>query len=218
MKSPIAKSTSRRGAALLEYGLLVGLVAAMAIASVASLGQRQNFDYLVAALNVYEVTSPLGNYLNNGDFDDPSGMLPTSWGYKGSALQGWTSKNGRPFELHDSGWQGMKSVSGAYWLDTNASPGAMDIEQSLDNLTPGAVYRLTLFAGDRDSDLDGEALVFWNGQLVGSLDPDQEDIMQEFDFYIQEGVGDGTNRIRIVDIGSNDSNGLSLDEVRIWGR
>ena len=198
--------------------MLVGLISAVTITAVLKLGEQIEFDYLVDTLQVYEVTNPLGNYLVNGDFDDPTGMTPMTWGYTGMSLQGWTSNTGYAFELHDSGWQGMSSVSGGYWLDTNASPGQLDIEQSVQNLEPDAVYRLTLFAGDRDADLDGEALVFWNGSLVGSIDPDQEDIMQEFNFFIREGDGDGSNRIRIVEIGSDDSNGLSLDEVRIWGR
>jgi len=207
-----------KGASLVEYGMIVGLISALAIATVSQLGKQVEFEYLVDALHVHEVHEPLGNYLVNGDFDDPSGMTDRAWGHFGPTLPGWISNNGQPFELHHSGWQGMVSVSGDYWLDTNASPGPIDIEQSVSGLTPGAVYRLTIHAGDRDPDLDGEAIIFWNGLVVGRLDPTVEDVMQEFSFHIREGDGDGTNRIRIVDIGQNDSNGLSLDEVRIWGR
>lgn len=209
---------SEKGAALLEYGVLAGLISVVAISAVANLGEEMRFEYLVDALEVHEITSPLGNFLVNGDFDDASGMTATTWGYSGSSLLGWTSRNGQPFELHDSGWQGMTSVNGDYWLDTNGSPGAIDIEQYVTGLNADEVYRLTLFAGDRDPDLDGRAMVLWNGETVGYIDPSVEDIMQEFNFYIQEGTGDGANRIRIVDIGDNDSNGLSLDQVRIWGR
>jgi len=207
-----------RGAALVEYGMLVGLISVATIAAVVKFGEALEFEYLVSALQVHEIIQPLGNYLVNGDFDDPSGKTAEIWGYSGPTLLGWTSLNGQPFELHASGWQGMNSVNGGYWLDTNASPGAIDIEQQVANLIPGAIYRLTLFAGDRDADLDAEAIIFWNGQIVGLIDPNVEDIMQEFNFHIREGVGDGTNRIRILDIGANDANGLSLDEVRIWGR
>jgi Flp pilus assembly pilin Flp len=214
----ILSSRASKGAALVEYGVLVGLISAVAISAVVSLGDEVQFDYLVTALEVHEISSPLGNYLDNGDFDDVSGMVATSWGYSGSTLFGWTSKNGEPFELHQSGWQGMTSVNGNYWLDTNSSPGAMDIEQYVTGLNSGEVYRLTLFAGDRDPDLDGLAMVFWNGSFVGYIDPTVEDVMQKFDFHIQEGDGDGSNRIRIVDTGHNDANGLSLDQVRIWGR
>jgi len=211
-------AASNRGAALVEYGVLVGLIAAVAISAVASLGKKVEFDYLVDALEIHEITSPLGNYLENGDFDDVRGMSVTAWGFSGPDLEGWTSKNGERFELHASGWQGMTSVSGSYWLDTNSSPGALDIEQYVIGLIPGDVYRLTIIAGDRDPDLDGLAMVFWNGLLVGQIGPTVEDIMQEFHFHIREGEGDGTNRIRLVEIGHNDSNGLSLDQVRIWGR
>lgn len=214
----MTKRMNRKGASLAEYGLLVGLISALAISSVLALGRAVDFSYLVGALNVHEIHSSLDNYLVNGDFDDVTGMTPTSWGYKSPALQGWTSLNGLQFELHNSGWQGVYSINGDYWLDTNASPGAMDIQQYVTGLIPGAVYKLTLFAGDRDADLDGKAMVFWNGSLVGYLDPTVEDVMEEFTFNIQAGAGDGSDRIRIVDIGANDANGLSLDQVRIWGR
>ena len=207
-----------RGASLVEYALLTGLIAVASIYAVSRLGVATEFELLVDALEIHEITQPLGNYLVNGDFDDVSGMTSQSWGYSGANVEGWTSLNGLPFEFHSSGWQGMTSVSGDYWLDTNASPGGLDIEQHVTGLIHGAVYRLTLQAGDRDPDLDGEALVFWNGELVGSIDPDVEDRMVQFDFHIRAGHGDGTDRIRITDIGANDSNGLSLDEVRIWGR
>lgn len=213
-----SRELGNKGGSLVEYGMLTGLVAAIAIFAVLKLGKRVEFDYLVDALNVHEIHSPLGNYLVNGDFNDPSGMTMTEWGYYGNTIEGWTSRNGLPFEFHSTGWQGITSVAGDFWLDTNASPGHMDIEQFVTDLEPGAVYKLTLFAGDRDSDLDGKALIFWNGTFVGTLNPSVEDVMQEFTYYIREGDGDGTNRIRIVDVGNNDSNGLSLDQVRIWGQ
>lgn len=216
--SPLLSRTAAHGAALVEYGALVGLVAVVSIGSVAVLGQRANFDYLVAALEVHETTNPLENFLTNGDFDDVTGMTPSGWGYYSPTTEGWTSNNGLNFEFHNDGWQGMDSVNGNYWLDTQESPGGMDIEQTVDGLETGAVYKITLWAGDRDSDLDGEAMVFWNGSLVGTLDPTVEDTMQDFTFFIQSGAGTGEDRVRIVDIGPDDANGISLDEVRIYGR
>jgi Flp pilus assembly pilin Flp len=210
---------NKKGAALVEYGLLVGLVSVISVLSVLSLAKIIRFDYLVTALHMYEISNTLDNYFSNGDFDDPSGMSPTAWGYLSPTLMGWTSNNGRNFELHKSGWQGVFSVNGDYWLDTNASPGHMDISQSITNLHSAAPYRLTLWAGDRDSDLDGEAEVYWNGSLIGTLNPTEEDLMQEFKFIVESLEGaNKTNTIRILDTGDNDSNGLSLDQVRLFGR
>lgn len=121
---------STRAGALVEYGLLAGLVSAIAISSIWSLGRQVDFTHLVAALEVSDIHTPLGNFLENGDFDDVSGMTPTGYGYFSHTLSGWTSNNGLPFELHESGHMGMESVNGDYWLDTAASPGQMDIEQA----------------------------------------------------------------------------------------
>lgn len=211
--------SGRRGAALAEYGMIVGLVSVLSISAVAALGDRTDFSYLIGALEVSQVNDPLENFLVNGDFDDVSGMTETGWGYLAPSISGWeeVSGNNLNFEFHRSGWQGVESVNGGYWLDTNASPGGLTLTQAVDGLQHRAVYKITLFAADRDSDLDGSADVYWNGILKGTLDPTVVDVMQDFTFYIREGEGNGTNRVTIVDTGSNDSNGISLDMVRIYG-
>ena len=208
---------AQKGAALVEYGALVGLIAVVSITAVLALSDEIDFNLQVAALNTHEITNELGNYLVNGDFTNTSGMTATAWGFSATAMDGWVSKNGRPFELHTSGWQGVDSVFGDYWLDTNASPGAMDIEQFVTGLIPGDVYKLTVYGADRDPDLDGEARVFWNGEQVGIINPDQEDVMQIYTFHVRSGAGDGQDRLRIIDTGANDSNGISLDGARLWG-
>lgn len=204
---------------MVEYGFLAGTVAVLSIGAVSALGDRVDFTYLIGALEVYAINDDLSNYLVNGDFDDVTGMGATSWGFFSYDIEGWeeVSGNNRPFEIHYSGHQGMSSINGGFWLDTNASPGGLTIAQYVQGLTPGMVYKITLYAGDRDADLDGSADVYWNGILKGTLDPTVEDEMQDFTFYIQSGEGDGTDRVVIIDTGDNDSNGLSLDEVRIYG-
>lgn len=210
---------STKGAGLVEYGILTGLIALLALASVRELGEQIDFDYMVSALELYEVTGDLDNYLVNGDFDDVTGMTPTSWGYRAFSIEGWDeiSGNNLPFEIHESGHGGMVSINGDFWLDTNASPGALHLSQTLTNLDNRKVYKITLYAGDRDTDLDGQADVYWNGQFIGLLDPTEEDIMQDFTFYIREGAGNGLNQLEIIDSGDNDNSGLALDEVRIYG-
>lgn len=208
-----------RGAALSEYGLLAGLIAAIAISSVLALGRSIRFDYLVGALEGYSITHKLSNYLANGDFDNVSGMSPTAWGYRSYSVAGWSEISGSnlPFELHKDGWQGMHSINGGYWLDTNASPGHLTIAQTLHNLKKDNVYKITLYAGDRDPDLDGSADVYWNGVFKGTVKLDTEDKMKAFSYYIESGEGNGQDTVTIIDTGSNDSNGISLDKVRIYG-
>ena len=218
--SPFSAFIRRRsGATLVEYGTLVGLISAVSITAVAALGDRVDFNYLIGALEVYAIDEELENYLVNGDFSNVTGTTSTNWGYFSYNVAGWEeiSGDGLAFELHDSGRQGVDSVTDSYWLDTNASPGGLTIAQSVAGLEDGNVYKITLFAADRDPDLDGEADVYWNGIRKGTLDPTIEDEMQPFTFYIQSGEGDGSDRVLIIDTGSNDSNGLSLDQVRIFG-
>lgn len=208
-----------KGASLVEYGMLVGLVTLLAIGSVRTFGKDVDFQYAISALELYVLIDDLSNYLVNGDFDDVSDLSSTGWGFLAPTIDGWEEVSGYnlPFELHTSGWDNMESVNGGYWLDTNASPGRLRITQVVQDLEPRQVYKITLFAGDRDSDLDGSADVFWGGEKIGVLDPDVEDVMQSFTFYIQEGAGDGSNRLIIQDTGSNDNSGLSLDVIRIYG-
>lgn len=208
-----------RGSALVEYGMLVGLVSAVAIGGVLALGQKTDFTFLIGVLETSQIKDPLENFLVNGDFDVTTGMTPTSYGYSAAHIAGWQEVSGSnlDFEFHESGHMGVDSVSGDYWLDTNASPGGLTLTQDVTTLESDLVYKITLFAADRDPDLDGSADVYWNGILKGTLNPTIEDIMQEYTFYIREGEGDGQNRVTIIDTGSNDSNGISLDLVRIYG-
>lgn len=208
-----------RAAAVAEYGLILGLISAVSIGAVRSLGEQVDFNYLVGALETSQINDPFQNFLDNGDFNDVTGMTPTSWGFSASNVAGWTETSGNNlnFEYHNSGWQGVDSINGSFWLDTNESPGGLVIEQDVAGLKEDLVYKITLFAADRDSDLDGSADIYWNGLLKGTLDPDEEDVMQDFTFFIREGEGNGLNRVTIADTGSNDANGISLDKVRVYG-
>lgn len=207
-----------KGAGIAEYGLLTGLVALIAIGAVLTLGQAINFNFRITELEVGVANAPHNDYFTNGDFETIEGLEARSYGFEAGQLDGWTSLNDLNFELHDSGYDGMYASEGDYWLDMAASPGNMDIEQEFDGLVYGLAYRLTMYAGDRTAALDNMAMAFWNGQLLGILQASEPDVMEEHSFYIQAGAGDGTDRLRLVEIGSEDNDGMSIDQIRLWGR
>lgn len=207
-----------RGASLVDYGILVGLVAVSAISAVALLGDRVNFGFRVAEQELWMVMNEEANFLENGDFDDATGMEAKNFGFSSGSLEGWRSENGLPFELHNSGHQGMESVNGGYWLDMGASPGAMHISQDIDDLISGWIYTITLFAGDRNPNLTNETWVFWNGTKIGELKATETDVMEEFRFHGEARSGVNTLSLMEVSEGENDNDGMSIDVVRIWGR
>lgn len=209
---------STRGASLIEYGILAGLISIVSITAVSMLGERTTFGFRVADQEIWMAMNEAGNYLDNGDFDDTQGMTSKSFGFSSGSLQGWTSENGLDFELHESGFQGMPSVNGGYWLDMGESPGAMRISQQIDGLIPGYIYALTLYAGDRSSTLKNLTYVMWNGQKIGELKASQQNVMEEFRLHAEAREGVNTLTLMEVSEGPNDYDGMSIDVVRIWGR
>lgn len=208
------------GAALVDYGVLVGLIAVAAIFAITTFGSKVDFVFRVADQEIWMAFNDEANFLDNGDFDDVEGMTSQSFGFSSGSLEGWVSNNGLQFELHESGHQGMESVNGGFWLDMAESPGVMDISQDVDGLIPNQVYTITLSSGDRSPDLSSRTVVFWNGNQIGELRALQINTMTEQRFSIRSGDGDGTDTLRLREVASrtNDNTGMSIDVVRIWGR
>jgi Flp pilus assembly pilin Flp len=209
-----------RGSVLVDYGILVGLIAVAVIFAITIFGKKVDFIYRVVDQEVWMTFNDEANFLDNGDFDDVEGLTSQNFGFSSGSLEGWVSNNGLRFELHESGHQGMASTNGGYWLDMAESPGVMDISQEVDSLIDGQVYTVTLFSGDRTSQLLNRTLVFWNGNQVGELRAIEPDVMTEKRMSIIAGSGDGSNTLRLVEVASqtNDNTGMSIDVIRIWGR
>lgn len=206
---------ARSGATLVEYGLLSGLVAVTSILSLSALGDVVQFQLRVADLRISPVSGPLPDVARNGDFSNNSGGVSQSWGRSVATVQDWTSNNARPFELHNPGHQGMSGVDGEPWLDMAASPGALDISQTYDDLEPGAAYLLSIDAGDRNDSLENRTEVFWNGELKGQLSPDSPDVMETFEFSVMASSDGSDDILRLVEVGGGDNEGISIGRVRL---
>ncbi len=114
------------------------------------------------------------------------------------------------------GWEGMADATdGDYFLDMAESPGQMDISQSVAGIEDGENYTLTFDAGDRTSDLSNSMDVYFGGELIATVDPQQPDAFESFSFDLVGGSGDGTNTIRFVETGTNDNVGISLDNIQL---
>lgn len=206
-----------RGASLVEYGLTVGLIAVVVLSSLANLGERVERLFIRPTLELSLAIHGGDNLLVNGDFEDVEGLEETEWGYPTDELPGWKSTNGLPFELHHTGWESMAAYQGDHWLDMGASPGNLEIVQDIEDLAPGGAYAVSFWAGDRDNDLSNRMEVWFGAELVGVVDPNIADEMTEYRFLIIGGGGDGSDRLRFVETGPEDSVGISIDQVRVWG-
>ena len=209
-----------RGASALDYAILTSLLSLVVILAATTIGERGSRALEFTALELFFAVNEEDNFFDNGDFDDTTGATEKSFGFSTGNIAGWTEARGLDFELHSSGYGGMESITGGYWLDMAESPGAMNISQTVDDLAFGRLYKLTLFAGDRSATLENATFVFWNGDFIGRLTGDVPGEMREFVFYIQAGAGDGTDTLNLqeIDTGGSDNEGMSIDVVRIWGR
>lgn len=155
------------------------------------------------------------NLIINGSFEDVSGGTARANGVEQNVVSGWTSANGNAYEMHDSGYGGISATEGDYWLDTSGVAGEkIDISQTV-SLEAGENYELSLDAADRSGSLGGEVEVYFGGQLIATIDPSVQNVMETYSFDLIGGSGDGSNTLRLVDTGDNSNNGLSLDNVRI---
>ncbi|MEM9269188.1 MAG: DUF642 domain-containing protein, partial [Pseudomonadota bacterium] len=155
------------------------------------------------------MTGDSDNLLQNGSFEDTTGTTGTSWGAFGNALAGWTISGGRAELIEGEG------SDGNYAVDTSgtAEQGGITLSQTVPNLSAGGAYTLTIDAAERNV-ADGASLeVYWNGDLVGTINPNTTE-MQSFSFELEGGVGDGSNTLTFAGLGDSE-NGMLLDNVRL---
>ncbi len=155
------------------------------------------------------------NLIQNGSFEDTSGMTETAWGWRGDdgMAPGWYSGPGGVIDIHSSGSGGP--TAGTNWLDTEGVPGVATISQDIQGVIDGTPYRLEFSAIDVPSD-DNSLNVYWNGELIGIVDPGP-DFHEGFLFDVIGGSGDGSNRLTFEITGPVDGAGIQIDDVQFWG-
>ncbi|WP_146049985.1 Hint domain-containing protein [Roseovarius confluentis] len=163
------------------------------------------------------------NLIVNGSFEDTTGMTPVGFGFQGAGgtVPGWTDANGSSVDFHSDGRGGLTATDGANWLDMEGDAGQqLVISQTVTGLQPDGIYQLSFDAGDLSNADDGTAQdntidVYWNGQLIDSIDlPDGG--WQTYTYNLVGGAGDGTGTLEFRGAGASDSEGASLDSVELY--
>ena len=156
------------------------------------------------------------NLIQNGSFEETTGMTVMPWGFRGddgTAPGGWYTGAGGVIDIHHTG--GGIPTDGTNWLDTEGMPGVTTISQTLSGVIDGTPYRIEFDAVDVPSD-DNGLNVYWNGQLVGTIDPDTG-FTTRYVFDVTGGSGDGSNTLTFEVTGPADGAGVQIDRVGVWG-
>ncbi|MBV7377913.1 Hint domain-containing protein [Maritimibacter dapengensis] len=160
------------------------------------------------------------NLIENGSFEDVSGMTAQTYGFRGDgSAPGWTETSGFDVDFHGDGRNGIDATDGSYWLDMEGNGGEnLSIWQDVGGIVEGDTYLLRFdvadFASvDDNSALDNRVEVVWNGQRIALVDPPDGD-WDTFEFVLTG--GDGSNRIEFRGSGAADAAGASIDNVRLF--
>ncbi|WP_208995150.1 cadherin domain-containing protein [Roseibium hamelinense] len=156
-------------------------------------------------------------FIVNGSFELFSGTMSgtdgTGWYDTPDTIDGWTYQD---VDIHQADRHGEGATDGDHRLDLTADDNGT-ISQEFDGMLDGQVYNLSFDLNSRgNTPGEGVAEVYWNGELIDTLDPtDLGADWQSYSFDIVGGSGDGTNTLTFVDKGSDNSHGVYIDSVSI---
>lgn len=201
------------GAVTVDWTVLAASVVGLGVASAGAVrtGTSALGDDVETALTRARVA---GAYVARMGFDRVDGAIASGWGFRiwGSQYEGWTEQTGlNTFELTRSGLFGIVTPDGGNMLDLDASPGNMAIGRTVENLTAGETYSVTLNAADGIGNNGVE--VWFGGERVGVIDPGLS--MSEYSFDFVAGSGDGSNELVITGTGPADNYGAYIHDIRI---
>ncbi|WP_291865952.1 DUF5801 repeats-in-toxin domain-containing protein [Bradyrhizobium sp.] len=161
---------------------------------------------------------PATNLLVNGDFVGGTfngrGDFPTAfaWGDNGhggidtNGIEGWTV-TGSQIERVGNNYLGMTTSNGNPMIDMAASPGNIQIAQTVNGLTAGGDYVIQFEAG---TPVPGTGLleVVWNGVVVATINP-PVDSMAPFNLSVVAGAGPNTLAFREIGLSDNTTTGIT---------
>lgn len=153
----------------------------------------------------------------NGGFETFTGTLKgadgTGWYDIPDTLEGWTYTD---VDVHQSARHGEGTTDGGHRLDLTADDNGT-ISQVIEGQLDGQVYTLSFnmnSLGNKSG--EGVAEVYWNGELIDTIDPtDGGSGWQSYSYDIVGGAGDGSNTLKFVETGSDNSHGTYIDSVSI---
>ncbi|NLS08376.1 hypothetical protein HGP14_34990, partial [Rhizobium sp. P32RR-XVIII] len=157
------------------------------------------------------------NLLANGDFSGGTWSAAPWDGALATESTGWKiegtvpGQQGVQLERVNDNYMGMHATGGSPMVDLGASPGNIQISQNITGLAPGDSYKLTFEAGSPDAG-SSKLEVYWNGQLVGTIQP--TGVMQQTTLNLI--AAGGTNTLTFKEVGNgNDNTGTYLANVNL---
>ncbi len=157
------------------------------------------------------------NLLANGNFAGGTWAHPESWGAWATESTGWKiegtvpGQQGVQLERVVDNYLGMHATGGSPMVDLGASPGNIQISQNITGLTSGDTYKLTFEAGSPDAG-SSKLEVYWNGTLVGTVQPTGSMVGQTLNLT----AAGGTNTLTFREVGNgNDNTGTYLANVSL---
>jgi len=169
--------------------------------------------------------SPAMELLANGSFEDQPNLTDSGF-VLFTSLPGWTTNPGSAaLEVCADNYRGVGGSDG-HWLDTQGSPGGIDISQTVDVGT-GATAHLTarIAAGDFTSPSEHLEFIF-DGTIVkdvslldfGILSPVliPKNALNTFEDFTVDVTGQGgLDTLEIKSVGASSNYGFSLDNVSL---
>ena len=204
-----------RGNATVEWVVLAGLLAGVALASIEL--RKDGFavfsDKLSEGLTGESDKEFLSVDITNGSFENVHGLPVMSYGFSAASLEGWTSESGHNFEVKNKGYRGADTYDGDYYLDMGESPGNLAISQTFERAQDGEWYNIGLTAYDSVGNNSLE--IYFGGVFLGAVVAGDAS-WHVYDFQVQGGIGDGTNKVLIKETGVEDNWGTYIDSVGFY--
>ncbi|EEE44441.1 cadherin domain-containing protein [Roseibium alexandrii] len=166
---------------------------------------------------IVELENASNDLVINGGFENFSGTLSgtdgTGWYDTPDTIEGWSYND---VDIHQSARHGEGTTDGAHRLDLTADDNGT-ISQTIEGQLDGHVYTLSFNMNSRGNRSgEGVAEVYWNGELIDTIDPtDGGGGWQSYSYDIVGGSGDGSNTLTFVEKGSDNSHGTYIDTVSI---
>jgi VCBS repeat-containing protein len=166
------------------------------------------------------------NLVTNFSFESPEspnvgGFVPVF------NIPGWTNLNPERLPLRNDVHEEPGRASTPYgdqWLDTNTSPGTIDLAQAVNvgSAAAGTAFVLSLaLARTGGSDTGDGIVIRWGGNIIATITNDQlptgDGNFQTFSFLVRSGSDAASNTIRLTGLDTNrtDNTGIGIDNVSL---
>jgi len=156
-------------------------------------------------------------FVVNGSFEQFEGALsgtdPKGYFENPTSIEGWSYQD---VDVQQAARWGTGASDGDHRLDLSANQNGT-ASQQIDGMLEGQVYTFSFDSAPRGPAGETVAEVYWNGELIDTIDPAEAGAgWNTYSYNIVGGSGDGTNTLTFVEVGGkNASFGTFIDNVSI---